>query len=332
MANEATRETTRQLTTKTALELRASGMPLEKITVDLILDTIRQGSRTTINDELRKFKEKQSKLDAVSTGLPPEVTNATRELWALAVSLGEKVFQEQKMALEAEITALQARETALVAELSTEKQYSAELRAENASRITENNQLREDLAATRSVADSAIARNQALEEQLSTQKSESTQRESALQAEHRRREFDLHEQIAASKKSHQEELSKTMGRLESVQQHVLMQVEEARANTRRVEAALAKETQRTGELNGELQALRERNTSLQNRIDNDQALLANADSNLKGLQSEREQLIKDVASLTARLESSREVSKSLEERVALAESRLHKTTGEKKDE
>jgi hypothetical protein len=44
--------------------LVASGRPAHELTVDLIYAEIRQGSRTTINDELKLWKDEQARNDA----------------------------------------------------------------------------------------------------------------------------------------------------------------------------------------------------------------------------------------------------------------------------
>ena len=50
------------------MQLVASGRPAHELTVDLIYAEIRQGSRTTINDELKLWKDEQTRNDALAKG------------------------------------------------------------------------------------------------------------------------------------------------------------------------------------------------------------------------------------------------------------------------
>ena len=76
---------TRLRTREAASKIVAGGRPAHAITVDLIYAEIRQGSRTTINDELKLWKDEQAKVDALSAALPPAVANAMLATWAIAV-------------------------------------------------------------------------------------------------------------------------------------------------------------------------------------------------------------------------------------------------------
>lgn len=59
--------------------------------VELIYAEIKQDSRTTINDELKLWKDKQAKADALTAALPPAVASAMLNVWALAVEHGKSV-------------------------------------------------------------------------------------------------------------------------------------------------------------------------------------------------------------------------------------------------
>src|SRR3546814_6347214 len=78
-----------------------------EITVDQIYAVIQQGSRTTINDELKLWKDERTKIDALSADLPPAVADAMRSLWVAAVEPGERAFTEQREAMEAELRSIQ---------------------------------------------------------------------------------------------------------------------------------------------------------------------------------------------------------------------------------
>jgi len=94
---------TRLRTRQAAAKLVASGRRPHALTVDLIYAEIRQGSRTTINDELKLWKDEQAKVDALSAALPAPVANAMLAAWAVAVEHGESVFDQRREEVEAEL-------------------------------------------------------------------------------------------------------------------------------------------------------------------------------------------------------------------------------------
>jgi hypothetical protein len=63
---------TRFRTREAAARLVTAGRQTHEVTVDLIYAEIRQGSRTTINDELKLWKDEQTKVDALS----PKISQA----------------------------------------------------------------------------------------------------------------------------------------------------------------------------------------------------------------------------------------------------------------
>src|SRR3546814_14582649 len=99
---------TRQRTREAAAQLVAGAKRPHEITVDQIYAVIQQGSRTTINDELKLWKDERTKIDALSADLPPAVADAMRPLWVAAVEQGERAFTEQRAAMEAELSSIQA--------------------------------------------------------------------------------------------------------------------------------------------------------------------------------------------------------------------------------
>src|SRR3546814_3518157 len=99
---------TRQRTREAAAQLVAGAKRPHEITVDQIYAVIQQGSRTTINDELKLWKDERTKIDALSADLPPAVADAMRSLWVAAVEQGERAFTEQREAMEAEMSSIQA--------------------------------------------------------------------------------------------------------------------------------------------------------------------------------------------------------------------------------
>ena len=85
---------TRLRTREAAARLVAVGRRPHDLTVDLIYAEIKQGSRTTINDELKLWKDEQAKADALTNAMPPVVAHARLNIWAVAVEHEERVFDQ----------------------------------------------------------------------------------------------------------------------------------------------------------------------------------------------------------------------------------------------
>ncbi|MFM0515126.1 DNA-binding protein [Paraburkholderia sp. RL17-373-BIF-A] len=104
---------TRLLTRQAAARLVVAGRRPHDLTVDLIYAEICQGSRTTIKDELKVWKDEQARVDALSAALPPAVANAMLSVWALAVEHGEQAFAQRGEELETEATGAAMRAESL---------------------------------------------------------------------------------------------------------------------------------------------------------------------------------------------------------------------------
>jgi chromosome segregation ATPase len=137
---------TRELTRQAADELLAKDPPLapEKITVDKIYAVIQQGSRTTINDELKAWRADK---------LKPEIPKELLDLWSDAVQRAKEVFAQDRERMEAEV----AEANRQADELRTENEglhreaESREARFKEKSNEAEN--LRMELTATKSEAE-----------------------------------------------------------------------------------------------------------------------------------------------------------------------------------
>ena len=108
---------TRLRTREAAAQLVSTGRRSHDLTVDLIYAEIKQGSRTTINDELKLWKDEQAKADALTAALPPAVASAMLNMWALAVEHGEKAFDLRLEEVETHL----AKATTSVESLGAEK-------------------------------------------------------------------------------------------------------------------------------------------------------------------------------------------------------------------
>jgi len=155
---------TRLRTREAAARLVATGRRPHELTVDSIYAEIKQGSRTTINDELKLWKEEQAKADALTAALPPAVANAMINIWAVAVEHGEKVFDQHRDELETQLTQATARIESVESEKNRQDQQIEGLQADVAMGQSELGALRELLSTERTAKEAAASRASALEQ------------------------------------------------------------------------------------------------------------------------------------------------------------------------
>ncbi len=313
---------TRLRTREAAAQLVSTGRRSHDLTVDLIYAEIKQGSRTTINDELKLWKDEQAKADALTAALPPAVTSAMLNMWALAVEHGEKVFDQRLEEVETQLAKATTSVESLGAEKSGLLQQNESLQAEIALGQSELAAVRELLAAERVAKESAISRVDALEQQLESVKTDATQAISIVKAEHRLRVQELQAALATQESSFRQEIDKATERLEGVQKHVMLQVTEAREAQKRAETLLSKTNQKNEQLSAEVQQLGRQIASIAQTSERDQADLAQAQGVIDKLRSERESLIQQVATATGKLDALGQQVESLERRAVGAETRL----------
>lgn len=91
--------------------------------MDQIHGVIRQGSRTTINDELKRWKAERVQADALASTLPPAIAESMHSLWAAAVDQGVQQFAAERAAL------VEARDAAL-ANCQEQRELGAQLQAQ----------------------------------------------------------------------------------------------------------------------------------------------------------------------------------------------------------
>jgi len=315
---------TRIRTREAAAGLVAAGRRPHELTVDLIYAEIRQGSRTTINDELKLWKDEQAKVDALSAALPPAVANAMMAAWAVAIEHGEKVFEQRRDEVESELAAALQRVQALETDLAREQEDVAGLRAQLTSRKEEVEALRNEVTRGYAAAEAAQARAQALEQQIESSHAEAEQRLAAANFAHERRLAELQGAMAAHEQAFRAEIAKATERLEGVQKHVMLQVAEAREATKRAEALLAKAQQKNDELSAEAQQLRAQLATQIQQSEKAQNDLARVSQVAEQLRTERETLIQQLAMLTGKLDAQTAQIESLEHRAIGAENRLEK--------
>ena len=313
---------TRLRTREAAAHLVASGRRPHDLTVDLIYAEIKQGSRTTINDELKLWKDEQTKADALTAALPPEVANAMINIWAVAVEHGEKVFDQGREEFETQLLQATTRTESLQSEKDHLVQEIEGLRADIALGHADLDALRELLAHERATKAAAISRANALEQQLESVKTDAAQTITTLKEEQQRRVEELQATITGQESSFRLEIDKATERLEGVQKHVMLQVAEAREAQKRAETQLFKVSQKNEQLLDEAQQIRRQIASLTQTSDRAQTDLAQSHSEMNRLQSDREALIQQVAMATGKLGALEEQIVSLERRAVGAETRL----------
>jgi len=294
---------TRLRTREAAARLVATGRRPHELTVDLIYAEIRQGSRTTINDELKLWKDEQARNDALAAALPAPVADAMRSLWALAVEHGEQVFAKRGEELECEAADATARaeslataHAALDAQMQTLRTQLEEREARLAAATTELARTQAERDAVRQTAQAAAVEHDAARTEaqgaLHAAQAAHARELEALRAEHAEREAALRAQI-----------DQAAARLESVQKHVMLQTEQARDAQRRAETALAKVQQRNEQLVGDAQRLSAEAAEQRRLADRHEKQIASAIEEARELRRERDTLAQQVASLQGQLKA-----------------------------
>ncbi|KRA35490.1 integrase [Rhodanobacter sp. Root627] len=247
---------TRQRTREAAAQLVAGAKRPHEITVDQIYAVIQQGSRTTINDELKLWKDERTKVDALGVDLPPAVADAMRSLWVAAVEQGERTFAEQREAQEAELSSIQrerdeARAScdAAIADGQQRAQRMAQLGAQLA-------ELQQQLVSESATKNDALGQVHALQQEIASLRTEATRQQEAAVTTQEKQANEFQVRLAERDLAFQTELGTATQRLEVAQDRMLRQIDEAREGQRHAERALAKAQRRHEEQQTELTELR----------------------------------------------------------------------------
>lgn len=247
---------TRQLTRETADKLVAAGRSAAELTVDLIYAEIRQGSRSTINDELKRWKLDQQRADGLEAQLPPDVALAMRELWSQAVEQGRAVFEQQRAELEEQARQAQqlqqAADQALVEARARIEVQESQQRLQQV-RLGELEQALAELGSRHAEASRTC---QALEQQLAAQREAAREQLADERRAHEEALASERRKLADQEAALRAELAKATERLEAVQRHIMRQVDDARDAQKRAEQSAAQATARSERLAGELEGLR----------------------------------------------------------------------------
>ncbi|TDN70021.1 DNA-binding protein [Paraburkholderia sp. BL10I2N1] len=294
---------TRIRTREAAAQLVASGRPAHELTVDLIYAEIRQGSRTTINDELKLWKDEQTRNDALAAALPPAVADAMLSVWALAVEQGERVFAQRGDELEAEAAAAITRagtlETAhaeLQGELRSVRGQLDDQQARLAAVLAE-------LAQVQGGRDAALRLAEAATTERDAVRAQSEQALRDVRSAHLREVETLRATHAEHEAALRAEVDRATARLEGVQKRVMLQTEEARDAQRRAEAALSEVRKRNEQLIGDVERISADAAEQRRVAERHEKLHDRVTQEARGLQHERDGLAQQVALLQGQLKA-----------------------------
>ncbi|KWC13352.1 integrase [Burkholderia ubonensis] len=294
---------TRIRTREAAARLVAAGRRPHELTVDLIYAEIRQGSRTTINDELKLWKDEQARNDALAAALPAPVADAMRSLWALAVEHGEQVFAARGEELEHEAADATARAESLATALAALEAQMQTLRTQFEEREARLAAAATELARTQAEREAALQTAQAVAAERDAVRTAAQEAQHAAEGAHARELEGLRTEHAEREAALRAQIDQAASRLESVQKHVMLQTEEARDAQRRAETALAKVRQRNEQLVGDVQRLSAEAAEQRRLADRHEKQLASVIDEARELRRERDTLAQQVASLQGQLKA-----------------------------
>ncbi|MFM0257215.1 DNA-binding protein [Paraburkholderia sediminicola] len=294
---------TRLRTREAAAQLVASGRLAHELTVDLIYAEIRQGSRTTINDELKLWKDEQTRNDALAAALPPAVANAMLSVWALAIEQGERVFAQRGDELEAEAAAaitragtLDTANAELQGELRSVRGQLDDQQARLAAVLAKLAQVQGGRDAALRQAEASVAERDAVraqsEQALHDMRAAHLQELEALRTTHAEHEAALRAQV-----------DQATARLEGVQKRVMLQTEEARDAQRQAEAALSKNRQRNEQLIVDVQRISAEAAEHRRVAEQHEKQLASVMDEARDLRRERDALARQAALLQGELKA-----------------------------
>ncbi|MGP8437857.1 DNA-binding protein [Paraburkholderia fungorum] len=292
---------TRLLTRQAAARLVVAGRRPHDLTVDLIYAEIRQGSRTTINDELKVWKDEQARIDALSAALPPAVANAMLSVWSLAVEHGEQVFAQRGEELETEATGAAMRAESLATANAALQAETHALRVQLEDQQTRLAAALVNLARAQAERDAAAQQSEAATVERDTLRTQSEQALRDAQQAHARELDGLLVARTEHESALRAEVDQATARLEGVQKRVMMQADEAREAQRRAETSLAKTQQRNEQLVGDVQRLSADAAEQRRLAERHEKQLASVMDEARELRRERDTLAQQVASLQGQI-------------------------------
>jgi chromosome segregation ATPase len=316
---------TRQRTREAAAQLVASGKRPHEITVDLIYAAIQQGSRTTINDALKAWRDERTKADAIGADLPPALVDSMRSLWVSAVEHGERVFEARSDALENQVAGERARADAAEQRWADVQAALQHATADGAAEKQTHAQTRAELANTRDAAAIAQTRAADLEQQLVQLREQAANEQAALQEAMAQQAAEYRETLSSRDRGYQAEIEKATVRLESAQDHMLQNVDAAREAQKRAESQLAKLQQRYDALQAEHTEQRIKLGEQARELQQHAAHRLQQETEIKQLREESHRLAVDLASVRGQLTAATTQIAAAEDRARSAEARLDRS-------
>lgn len=302
---------TRQRTREAAAALVADGRRPHELTVDLIYAAIQQGSRTTINDELKLWKDERAKADALGADLPPAIADAMRSLWVAAVEQGEQVFNEQRQALESALETLQRKHEDVIAERDAARATIHPLQQQSVG-------LQQQLTLETEAKHDALGQVQALQHEVAAVRIDMANQSEAAQHAHDRLTTEFQATIAARDAAFQAERDKANERMEAAQARMLQETDAAREGQRHAEQQSAKLRQRNEEQQTNLTELRLDTARLRRELAEGEARLAA----MASVTGERDQLALELAATRGQVTGLTAALQSAEARAVAAENQL----------
>ena len=315
---------TRFRTREAAARLVTAGRQTHEVTVDLIYAEIRQGSRTTINDELKLWKDEQTKVDALRAALPKPVADAMLTAWATAVEHGEKAFSKRSEEIEQELAQTQERIEQFEGKLADLQKENVALQGELDHSRNELSSLRQEASSERSARDKTEARLGILEKEVDAAREGAEKIVLQTKLECQSRVEALKEKVSAEEEKFRAEITRATEKLETIRKQVLKQVSVAQKSKEEAESRLEIAHKENAQLSAEVQKLRT-DLALQFEI-REQIVKANAknESNLERLSTEQDSMVRELAKASGRLSAQATQIESLERRALAAESRLER--------
>ncbi|EIL89952.1 MULTISPECIES: DNA-binding protein [Rhodanobacteraceae] len=315
---------TRQRTRETAAALVADGRRPHELTVDLIYAAIQQGSRTTINDELKLWKDERAKADAVGADLPPAIADAMRSLWVAAVEQGEKVFNEHRQALESDLDAQKRAYDDVAVERDAAQATVHQLQHEVSQLREQGIEVQQQLTRETEAKRDALGQVQSLQHEVAAVRTDMAQQLEAARQAHDRLTTEFQATVAARDATFQVERDKANARVEAAQARMLQETDAAREGQRQAEQQLAKLRQRSEDQQTSLTELRLNMARIRRELADGEARLAAMTS----VTGERDQLALELAATRGQVSGLTLALQSAEARAVAAESQL--TVGHKR--
>ena len=309
---------TRQRTREAAAALVADGRRPHELTVDLIYAVIQQGSRTTINDELKLWKDERAKADALGADLPPAIADAMRSLWVAAVEQGEQVFNEHRHALESKLETLQRALDDVVVERDAAQARVQQLQHEIGQLREQGVEVQRQLTQETEAKRDALGQVQALQHEVAAVRTDMSQQREAARQAHDRLTTEFQATIAARDAAFQAERDKANERMEAAQARMLQETDAAREGQRHAEQQLAKLRQRSEDQQSSLTELRLDMARLRRELAEGEARLAA----MASVAAERDQLALELAASRGQVTGLAAAHQSAEARAVAAESQL----------